>query len=101
MVPQRVQGENRPLYYVYVAPDEIPRGVVAGMTADASITIARRPNVLRLPRALVRARSDGSAQVKMWADAEVESRTVKVGLRGDVYIEVLEGLTEGEQVVGE
>jgi multidrug efflux pump subunit AcrA (membrane-fusion protein) len=101
IVPQRIQDEDRPLYYVYVALDAVPRGVVAGMTADASIAIAQRSDVLRLPRALVRARSDSTAQVKVWANSQEENRSVKAGLRGDVYVEVLEGLSEGERVVGE
>jgi len=101
IVPQRVRGENRPLYPVYISMDEAPEGVVSGMTADASITVAQRSDVLRLPRALVRARSDGTAQVTVWANEQEENRTVRVGLRGDVYIEILEGLREGEQVVGQ
>ena len=101
IVPQRVRGENRPLYYVYISMDEAPEGVVSGMTADASITISRRSDVLRLPRALVRARSNGTAQVTVWANEQEESRKVQVGLRGDVYIEILDGLREGEQVVGQ
>jgi HlyD family secretion protein len=101
IVPQRIQDEDRPLYYVYVALDAVPRGVVAGMTADASIAIAQRSDVLRLPRALVRTRFDSTAQVKLWANSQEENRTVKAGLRGDVYVEVLEGLSEGERVVGE
>jgi HlyD family secretion protein len=101
IVPQRVRDKDRPLYTVYVAPDELPEGAVAGMTADASIVIAQRSKVLRLPRALVLARSDRSAQVKVWTGDRVEERTIQVGLRGDVYVEVLEGLREGELVVGQ
>ena len=101
IVPRRVHGEDRPLYHVYVTMDELPEGVVAGMTADASIITAQRVDVLRLPRALVRARSDGTAQVKVWVNGQVESRTVQVGLRGDVYVEISDGLHEGERVVGE
>ncbi len=101
IVPQRVQGKDRPLFHVYITPEVVPEGVVAGMTADASIIIAQRSDVLRLPRALVRARSDGTAQIKVWTDDQVVDRMVRVGLRGDVYVEILEGLREGEPVVGE
>jgi HlyD family secretion protein len=101
IVPQRISGEDRPLYHVYVALVRVPEGIVAGMTADASIAIAQRSDVLRLPRALVRARSDGRAQVKVWTNGLAEDRTIRVGLRGDVYVEVLEGLREGERVVGD
>ena len=78
-------------------PDEL----VAGMTADASVIIDQRTDVLRLPRALVRARSDGSATVTLWENGRRVARTIQTGLRGDVYVEVVEGLREGDQVVSE
>jgi HlyD family secretion protein len=101
IVPQRVAHADRPLYDVYVALDDLPAGLVPGMTVDASIIVAQRTGVLQLPRALVRAGADGTAQVDVWADARVEKRTVQIGLRGDVYVEILAGLREGEQVVGQ
>lgn len=101
IVPQRVAGEARPLYHVYVALEKSPEGLLPGMTVDASIVIAQRTDALRLPRALVRAGSDETAQVEVWADGHTQKRTVQVGLRGDVYVEILDGLREGEQVVGQ
>jgi HlyD family secretion protein len=101
IVPQRVRGEDRPLYPIYLSLDVPPTGVVAGMTADAAIIIAQRQDVVRLPRALVRAQSKDEAQVRVWANNQIETRTVKLGLRGDVYVEIVAGLQAGEQVVGE
>ncbi len=69
------------------------------MTVDASILIDQRTNVLRLPRALVHARADGTAPIKTWENGETVNRTIKVGLRGDQYVEVLDGLQEGAQVI--
>jgi HlyD family secretion protein len=100
IVPQRTSGD-RPLYPVYIAPDEVPDDLVPGMTVDASIVIDSRSGVLRLPRALVRARSDNSATVKVWTGDRIEERTIKTGLRGDLYVEIVEGLQEGDRVVGE
>ncbi len=102
IVPQRLPGDL-PLYPVYVAmADELPEGLAPGMTVDTSIVIASRSDVLQLPRALVRARFDDTAEIKVWANGRAETRTVQVGLRGDVYVEILDGLREGEQVeVGE
>ncbi len=100
IVPKRSSGD-RPQYPVYVAVSELPEGLAPGMTVDASIVIDGRENVLRLPRAVVRARADGTALVEVWTGSGVEERTVKVGLRGDRYVEILEGLSEGEQVVSE
>lgn len=102
IVPQRVEGEARPLYYVYLSlNDALPEGVFPGMTADASLLIDRAEDVLRLPRALVAARSDGTAVVDTWENGQIVSREISVGLRGDVYIAVLDGLAEGDEVVGE
>lgn len=102
IVPQRVAGEARPLYHVYLSlNDPLPEGVYPGMTADASLLIDRAGDVLRLPRALVAARSDGTATVEVWENGRAASRDITAGLRGDVYIVVLDGLAEGDEVVGE
>jgi HlyD family secretion protein len=95
IAPRRVPGADRPLYPVYVAPGELPSGLLPGMTVDASIIIAQRTDVLRLPRALVR-----GGKVEVWAGGQVQERSVQTGLRGDVYVEILDGLREGELVVG-
>ena len=102
IVPQRVAGEARPLYHVYLSlNDPLPDGVYPGMTADASLLIDRATDVLRLPRALVAARSDGTATVEAWENGRAVPRDITIGLRGDVYVAVLTGLAEGEEVVGE
>lgn len=99
-VPQRLPGD-RPLYPVYITVDDLPDGLLAGMTVDASIVVAARSDVLRLPRTLVRARSDGTAVVQVWTGSGIEERLVHTGLRGDVHVEILDGLGEGDQVVAE
>ena len=101
IVPQRISGEDRPLYPVYISLDELPQNIISGMTADASIIIAEKSNVLRLPRALVQANSEGIGVVEVWANQQLERREVQVGLRGDVYVEIVAGLSEGDEVVGE
>jgi HlyD family secretion protein len=100
IVPQRDAEATSPVYPIAIALDGPPSGLAPGMTVDASVVVARRADVLRLPRALVRARADGTAQVKVWVDGHSEERSVKVGLRGDQDVEIVAGLSEGEQVVG-
>ncbi|HNB51851.1 MAG TPA: hypothetical protein PK530_07905, partial [Anaerolineales bacterium] len=70
-----------------------------GMTADASVVIAERSEVLCLPRGVVRASSSGTTVIDIWTGSEIEHRTVEIGLRGDVQVEILSGLEEGELVV--
>ncbi len=102
IVPQRVVGEARPLYHVYIGlEDVLPDGVFPGMTADASIVVAEALDVLRLPRAIVQARSDGTALVQSWANGAGTEREVAVGLKGDIYIAIVDGLAVGAEVVGE
>ena len=100
IVPKRLSGD-RPLYAVYLSIDELPEGMAPGMTVDTSIILSRQEDVLRLPKALVRVRSDGTAKVEVWLNDLREERTVQVGLRGDSYVEILSGLSEGDQVIGE
>jgi HlyD family secretion protein len=100
IIPQRIAGD-RLLYPVYISIDQLPPDLIAGMTVDASIVVATRSDVVRLPRELVRVRSDGTAQIKVWNGQQVEQRIITVGLRGDSFVEVLDGLREGEQVVSE
>jgi HlyD family secretion protein len=100
IVPRRIPGD-RPLYPIYVSVENLPEGLVAGMTADASIGVAVRHDVLRLPRAVVRARADATATVQVWTGTQAQERRVRVGLRGDAYVEILDGLAEGEKVVAQ
>jgi HlyD family secretion protein len=98
IIPKRIEGD-RPRYNIYIALNEIPDGLADGMTADAAITIEERTGVLCLPRSAVRASGVDEVSLKVWTDQIVETRTVTIGLRGDSDVEILSGLSEGEQVV--
>ncbi len=100
VIADRQEG-SQALYPVYIKLDQIPEGLAPGMTVDAQIIIASRKNVLVLPRALVRARADGTATVQVWVNDHIETRNIRVGLRGDQNIEILSGLSLGDQVVSQ
>jgi HlyD family secretion protein len=100
IIPQRTSS-SQALYEVYITIDNIADSLVAGMTADSGIIIAEKTDVLRLPRALVRANSDNTATVQVWEENHAESKAITVGTRGDVYIEILSGLEEGELVISQ
>jgi HlyD family secretion protein len=99
VVPMRVSND-RPVYPVYIQPDNLPDGIAPGMTVDASIIIDARQDVLTLPKAVLRIRGDGTAEVEVWKNGATEERQVTVGLVGDQNVEILDGLEEGELVVG-
>jgi HlyD family secretion protein len=100
IVPQRTSDE-RPLYPIYIAMDEQPNGLLPGMTADGAIVVDERQDVLQLPRSMLPTRTDGTTEVEIWRDGRAEKRTIRVGLRGDVYAEIVDGLEEGDLVVGQ
>ncbi|GBC94718.1 Macrolide export protein MacA [bacterium HR16] len=77
-----------------------------GMSAKCRIIVERRQNVLRLPKEALQFVDAGTARVSV-VHREVangktvdknETRTVKTGLRGDAFVEILSGLKEGEKV---
>lgn len=98
IIPKRIEGD-RPRYNIYITLNEVPDGLADGMTSDAAITIEKRTGVLCLPRSVVRASGVDEVSLKVWANQATETRTVMIGLRGDSDVEILSGLSEGEQVI--
>jgi RND family efflux transporter, MFP subunit len=98
IVPKLIEGDS-PTYDIFISLDEVPDGLVDGMTADANVIIAGRQGVLCLPRSVVHTSGDNTALLQVWNGMETETREVTTGLRGDSSVEILSGLEEGEQVV--
>ena len=98
IIPKRIEGD-RPLYNIYISLNEIPDGLADGMTSDTAITIAKHEGVLCLPRAIMRASAGDTTAVKVWNGLEEATKEITIGLRGDTYVEVVSGLSEGEQAV--
>lgn len=100
IIPSRTSGD-RPVYPAYILPKSALTGVAPGMTVDASIVIDSRKDVLVLPKAVVRMRGDGTAEIEVWKNGAREKRQIRLGLVGDQNVEILEGLQEGDLVVGQ
>jgi hypothetical protein len=98
VIPRRAEGSQVVTYEVFVALDETPPGLLPDMSADVEIVVARRQGVLVLPRRVVRVRH-GVAQVTVLEGSVEVSRTIEIGLEGDLYVEILSGLEEGDLVV--
>jgi multidrug efflux pump subunit AcrA (membrane-fusion protein) len=70
-----------------------------GMTATGQIEVERIPNALLAPVKAVRERG-GLVIVRVpGADGRDEERTIRVGRRNQQFIEVLEGLREGDKLI--
>lgn len=71
-----------------------------GMNGDALIKLAEKQNVLTIPLDAISER-DGKVFVEVKADNKEgkESREIKIGLESEEEVEVLEGLSENDQVL--
>ncbi len=98
IVPLLVPGTS-PTYDIYISLDQVPDGLVDGMTVDTNVTIASRKGVLCLPRNVVHASGNNTSVLQVWNGLTTGNRQVTTGLRGDTNIEILSGLQLGEQVV--
>jgi ABC exporter DevB family membrane fusion protein len=69
-----------------------------GMTVDVKILVARKADVLVLPADLVPAGMH-EASLDVVGVRGRETRTVRLGLRDEAYVEVLDGLGPGDRVI--
>jgi RND family efflux transporter MFP subunit len=85
-------------YVTVVKIDDLPSGadLKPGMTAEVKILANELPNVLMVPvQAVAELEGEHFAYV---VGAGVERRAVKVGQNNEKFVEVRDGLAEGEQV---
>ncbi len=78
--------------------DNPPQGILPGMTAHVEISLNRRDNVLAVPVEAV-TEEDGREICYVAHEDGLERREVKLGECTQDYLEISEGLYEGEQVV--
>ncbi len=69
-----------------------------GMFARVAIVYERKPDALQIPRTAL-LDTDGQPKVFVVKDGKAAERAVKLGLSNGGWIEVTEGLKDGEQVV--
>jgi HlyD family secretion protein len=72
-------------------------GLRSGMFVEAEITVAERDG-LAVPLTALAASSEGISVLRV-VDGLVERVPVKIGIRQGAYVEILEGLSAGDQVV--
>ncbi|MBW4056195.1 MAG: macrolide transporter subunit MacA [Proteobacteria bacterium] len=70
------------------------------MTAQVSIVLNEAKNALCIPAsALGDKQKDGRYTVKIVRDNIPETRTIRIGINNNVYVQVIDGLQEGDKVV--
>jgi HlyD family secretion protein len=77
-----------------------PRGLLRpDMTANVTIEVATKENVLAIPNKAVKREEDGKAVYVVAPDGALARRPVKTGWKDSDYTEILSGLKEGERVL--
>ena len=77
-------------------PDRV---LLPGVYAEATLTLEKKDNVLAVPLEAVSYRGSQGTVYVVNSAAEIENRTVKLGMRTPTEVEVESGVQEGEQVV--
>jgi HlyD family secretion protein len=78
---------------------ELHRNLKQDMTVSVDLVVARKPQVLALQVGRVNEISGASPWVWLVLAGHVVRRPVRLGLRGGAWVEVLEGLREGDAVI--
>ena len=81
-----------------VAFDTLPTGLTLNEMAEVTVQLPARTDVLTVPPAAL-VRQNGQAGVFVAAEGRAQFRPLKVGVRAEKGIEVLEGLSGGEAVI--
>ncbi|MBU4274765.1 efflux RND transporter periplasmic adaptor subunit [Patescibacteria group bacterium] len=85
-------------YGITIAFDELKDNMKPGMTADVVIKTANKENVLIIPKGAVK--KNDKITVLVYKDGITEEREIQIGLEGnDNKVEVVSGLSEGEEIV--
>ena len=69
------------------------------MTAQVEVTTSDRPGVLALPIAALKTNSKGAYVILAQPDGSTTEQSVMTGIYSDEYVEILDGLSEGDEVV--
>ena len=85
-------------YEVNIIFETFSENIKPGMTADIVIETAKKENVLVIPKASLK-KINGDKIVRVLEKNQVQEKKITIGLEGEEYIEVISGLTEGEQVI--
>lgn len=96
--PKEIIKEGDKYYRVNIYFEAEQAKIRPGMSADLKIKISLKENVLKIPELVVYEREDRKF-VKVLEGDRVEEIEIKTGISDGQYIEIIEGLNEGQIVV--
>ena len=99
IIPRKASGSQVVTYEVYAALEESTSSLLPDMSCDAEIVVAEKKDVLILPKRAVKFKPDGTAYVEILQRDQGVIHPIEVGLEGDLYMEIVSGLNEGDLVI--
>jgi RND family efflux transporter MFP subunit len=92
-------GASLTTYEVTISVPNPPQGLRAGMTVQASITTEERLLVVAAPVTALVETADGFVVRVEAEDGTLRTQQVEIGIRGGYWVEIIQGLAEGDRVV--
>lgn len=97
VAPAATVEQDVTTYLVRVALPEENTAIRVGMSALVEIAVAEQPDVLLVPVSAVRSEG-GQRFVRLQRGDTFVDQPVRLGMRNDLEVEVLEGLSEGDVI---
>ncbi|MFA6849038.1 MAG: efflux RND transporter periplasmic adaptor subunit [Selenomonadaceae bacterium] len=85
-------------YYVTLDVDDPESLLKPAMTARVEINTAEKANVLAVPISALKTNNGGSYVVLVNSDGTMENRNVTTGIYSDDYVEIIDGVEEGDKI---
>jgi HlyD family secretion protein len=97
--PAATTSGTRALYGVMISLDDVPKGLLTGMSATTEVVTAQADDALYVPVNAVRAAKGDTGTVVVRRGGRTSTHTVHLGVRGDRYVAITSGLTAGDRVL--
>jgi membrane fusion protein, macrolide-specific efflux system len=91
---------NVNIYKVDILPETVPKFFRAGMSATVSFILSEKSGIMLLPLNVVKKIGNKSYVFILPKDSKkTKAIQVKIGLENEIHVEVVSGLSEGDEVV--
>lgn len=102
VIPETGTSSNNVTSYDVVVSITDPSGIMIGMTANVNVLVDDKEDTLAIPaEALVQKDGKKYVLVESGSSSASNLKEIKTGIENETYIEILEGVTEGEKLLVE
>ncbi|MDO4203365.1 MAG: efflux RND transporter periplasmic adaptor subunit [Selenomonadaceae bacterium] len=85
-------------YFVTLDVEDPNNDLLPGMTARVEVKTSEKKGAVAVPIASLKTNANGSYVLVVKGDGSTEERPVKTGIYSDDYVEIVDGVNEGEKV---